>query len=261
MAQRWLLKKFTEFFVEVQRQKQAIAAGKWAFREDDPVPFDPQNPSGRGPNPVWESIAFILRRQAEEARESGASGSQLYREAQYAMAALADELFIVGVKEWPGRDDWHAYPLERALFGTQVAGEDVFQRMDRLLARMDPGERDLAEIYFNILTLGFRGRYAVLGKKRASATSIPPEITEYCTRLHRFFAGRGEEHASRVSPQAYEHTDARTSGGLIPSAAQALILLGLVVAVLWLSSRVLNKMFVSGIVESIEKIERDTEGS
>ena len=133
--------------------------------------------------------------------------------------------------------------------------------MDRLLARMDPGERDLAEIYFNILTLGFRGRHAVLGRKRASATSVPPEITDYCTRLHRFFAGRGEEYSSRVSPQAYEHTDARSTGSLIPSAAQALILLGLVVVVLWVASEALNTMFLSGIRQSVQNINTAVDGS
>ena len=78
-------------------------------------------------------------------------------EAQYVMAALADDVFIH--LNWEGKHAWTSNLLEAALFGSHTAGEKVFEKLDRLLRDRDPADRSLAAVYLNALSLGFRGKY------------------------------------------------------------------------------------------------------
>jgi len=105
---------------------------------------------------VWQQLLTLLERQAFEAGQTGgAFAFEIYREAQYVMAALADEVFLN--LEWEGKATWPL--LESNLFQTHYAGEAVFQRLDRLLQRRDPFYLDLAAVYFMALSLGFKGKY------------------------------------------------------------------------------------------------------
>lgn len=74
------------------------------------------------------------------------------------MAALADEVLLHG-EAWTGREHWLDNLLELSLFGTRVAGERIFQRLDVLLSGRQQHDTDLLSIYLAALSLGFRGRY------------------------------------------------------------------------------------------------------
>lgn len=105
---------------------------------------------------VWQELLTLLERQALEAGQGGgAFAFEIYREAQYVMAALADEVFLN--LHWEGRNSWPL--LEARLFQTHYAGEALFQRLDRLLQRRDPFYTDLAAVYFMALSLDFKGKY------------------------------------------------------------------------------------------------------
>ena len=58
-----------------------------------------------------------------------------------------------------------------------VAGEALFQRIDRLFQQPDGGSRDLAAVYLAVLGLGFEGKFR--------AHDSRGEVTEYRLRLHR----------------------------------------------------------------------------
>ncbi|MGI4859085.1 MAG: DotU family type IV/VI secretion system protein [Janthinobacterium lividum] len=78
-------------------------------------------------------------------------------DARYLKAALADEILLT--RPWAGRESWTQHLLESAVFQTHVAGDAVFERIDRLLADQDPARRRLARLYLFALAMGFEGRY------------------------------------------------------------------------------------------------------
>lgn len=134
----------------------------------------------------------------EAARLGGAYGVALYNEAKYAMAALADETFLhQGL--WAGREAWRDSLVETRLFGTSIAGERLFQRMDALLVHGDPVHTELASVYLMCLTLGFKGRY------RGTNEAV---LEDYRRRL-RDFIGRRLQPVTPDKPifaGAYAHT-------------------------------------------------------
>jgi type VI secretion system protein ImpK len=98
-----------------------------------------------------------LRRNAVQILRAAGKPTDNYFEAQYVMAALADDVFIH--LNWEGKHAWTSNLLEAALFGSHTAGEKVFEKLDRLLRDRDPADRSLAAVYLNALSLGFRGKY------------------------------------------------------------------------------------------------------
>lgn len=105
---------------------------------------------------VWPRLLSMLKQQALDAgRLGGVFAAEVYREAQYVMAALADEVFLH--LDWDGRSSWRL--LESELFHTHAAGEILFERLDLLLRQRDPVYNDLAAIYLMALSLGFQGKY------------------------------------------------------------------------------------------------------
>ncbi len=75
---------------------------------------------------------------------------------QYAFVAIVDETLLY--ESWPAQALWHENPLEYRLFGSRNAGEQVPDRIERLLRDKEPLMCDLAAVYLTCLELGFRGR-------------------------------------------------------------------------------------------------------
>lgn len=166
----FLLDRFRRFYAEVVRLRSRVETARQFHGEVDRLRMmlDSDAPSTAGGiglgvglttaggEGVWTEILALLERQAIEAGQTGgAFAFEMYREAQYVMAALADEIFLTA--DWEGRQSWPL--LESRLFGTQIAGEAVFQRLDKLLQRRDPFYLDLAGVYFMALSLGFQGKF------------------------------------------------------------------------------------------------------
>jgi type VI secretion system protein ImpK len=194
----FLIDKFQQFYAEVLRLRGRVAEGSWVFQGDGNAAA---NEPRESPSSVWRKLVGLLERQSLDAgRDGGDFGLEIYRRAQYAMAALADELFIN--LEWAGRDVWREHLLEAKLFGSHRAGEELFERIDALLRDHDSLYGELARIYLMVLALGFQGKY----RGRSDGDE---EIDSYRRRLFRFIYSRdpqvvrGEE---RVMPQAYAAT-------------------------------------------------------
>ena len=81
---------------------------------------------------------------------------------KYALAAFVDE--IVLRTDWPGRNQWADDPLQLHYFGTYLAGEGFFEKLDALRAQAAARSGALS-IYHQCLQLGFRGKYGRAGEE------------------------------------------------------------------------------------------------
>jgi type VI secretion system protein ImpK len=105
----------------------------------------------------------------------------------YALVALLDEavLSVAGTC----RQYWLARPLQLELFGSNVAGEEFYSRLARLLKNWEQN-KSVIEVYHLCLSLGFEGKYRLSCKEER--VSLMSEIGK------RLGATGGREH--RLSP-------------------------------------------------------------
>lgn len=146
----------------------AVAAARSAGAVIDTPEPPPVMPSA---NPPWPAAEDLIAAQREEGRDrllnlleqqtyqsmalGGSYGITVLREAQYVMAALADEVLLTA--NWPGKAGWRL--LEEELFRSHASGEIFFTRLDALLKQGDAGSAELAMVFFHALSMNFRGKY------------------------------------------------------------------------------------------------------
>ncbi|MBM4440926.1 MAG: DotU family type IV/VI secretion system protein [Candidatus Rokubacteria bacterium] len=235
----FLLARFREFYREVIRLKQMVQGGTWhtAPPPETPAPAAAAAP-GEGTQVaarVWQRLVSILETQALTAgRSTGAYGAELYREAQYVMAALADEVFLN--TEWEGRETWRSNLVEARLFGSHKAGDELFQRLETLLSRRDPVWAEVAKVYLMALALGFRGRFRGLDDGG--------QLDAYRRQLFTFVFQRKPELQTSTRPlfeEAYAHTLTEGRGQRLPTARPWAFVLVAVIAMFLVSSHVVFK--------------------
>ena len=164
---RLILHFFQDLYCEVLRQKEKILSkapvGDEGFSvfgtqhdlasETRVIPFVDQEAEE-----IIRVFQNLLEEQAIEVNyEGGSFAAACYKEAQYIMAALVDEIFL-GLP-WAGRRYWETHLLEERIFGTHVAGENFFNNLEHFLKERDPLKRELGLLYLTALGLGFRGKY------------------------------------------------------------------------------------------------------
>ena len=148
---------------------------------------------------------FLLNQYDYVERHGGGFAVKYYREVQYIMVALTDEVFLN--LDWIGKSEWEDNLLESRIFNTQVAGERLFENIDRFLEVRDAANSDVGVLYIIAIGLGFKGKYKDLNdhgmiqeyrkKLYARVMHDTPYLLE---ERHLFF------------PQAYQNTiDQRTS--------------------------------------------------
>ncbi len=220
---KFLLSQFREFSSELIRAQELVKSGRWVFSVEPGIP--PGGELSRPANPVWQKLLSLLEQQDLTAeRIAGEYGYGLYKEAQYVMAALADEIFVH--MDWEGNEFWTSNLLESRLFSSHVAGEMFFQKLDRLLASRDPAYRDLAPIYLMALSLGFRGKY--WGADDAG------HLDAYRRRLFAFIYQKNPsllEPSKRLFPNAYLYTLEERMGRRLPDVRKWIAALGAAVVV------------------------------
>ena len=125
--------------------------------------------------------------------------AQDYQSACFAVVAWLDEtiLRLTFESNRPLYDEWRRSTLQAALYGTSNAGQEFFDRLDRL----NPGQKQLCEVYFLALSLGFRGKYyddaqenQLIDLRRQCAARLPDPISD----LLDF-----EKRQERVTPEPY----------------------------------------------------------
>jgi type VI secretion system protein ImpK len=174
----FLFSKFRMFYNEIIRlkhQKTELSAGfSTAIMTDSTLDFSPEGVA----DSTSKSLASMLELQAAEAMWMGGEAAERYPEAQYAMAALADDLLLH--MDWEGKFAWPKHALEPKLFKTRAAEVELFRRIDKLLKELpdSASARDLARVYLFVIAAGFKGKYRQFGLTRA--------LAEYRQRLYEY---------------------------------------------------------------------------
>jgi type VI secretion system protein ImpK len=135
---------------------------------------------------VREQIDGFIAEQDRRVR-AGHVSHDSYRLGLFAVLAWVDEIILNS--PWPQRGEWRHLML--TTFGTLNAGKEFFARLESL----PPTARDVKEIYFLCLALGFEGKYA-LGDNRE-------HLRDYRRRLYRDIAAAGDVQRERLFPEAY----------------------------------------------------------
>jgi type IV/VI secretion system ImpK/VasF family protein len=102
---------------------------------------------------VRQEIAALLARQQAAAKRTGMPEID-YQEARFAIIAWADETLLKHTA-WAHHSAWSALPLQLEYYQTRNAGEEFFERLERLR----PEQQAVREIYYVCLGLGFSGQY------------------------------------------------------------------------------------------------------
>jgi len=90
-----------------------------------------------------------------EARSSGIDNEKITK-AKFALVAFLDETIISS--EWNQKEAWLSEPLQIKMFDTFNAGEEFFIYLNDLRQRSSTN-KDILEIYYLCLALGFKGKY------------------------------------------------------------------------------------------------------
>jgi type VI secretion system protein ImpK len=151
----FIIKYFEDFYTEVIRFKKLLLGHTTLTGEEDQDVIPAEVPS---PERIITQLVEMLNNQAKDAaRYGGEFAEKYYTEAQFVMAALADETFLH--MAWSGKQYWENNLVESRLYNTHLSGETFFQRMDAFLKLRDPSRSDIAMIYLLALGLGFKGKY------------------------------------------------------------------------------------------------------
>ena len=192
---------FEDFHVKVLKYLNEVTATlSNSDSAYDEVPGDADAASVAQTQAILNDLYETLERQALLAAQKGGEFAvTYYREAQFVMAALADELFLT--KQWSGKLYWKENLLETRLFGTHDAGDVFFTRLDDFLEKRDALRRDVAEVYLLALGLGFKGKFRDMPDQR--------QLDFYRHELYIFINHseprlyQGQEH---LFANAYSHT-------------------------------------------------------
>ncbi len=204
----FLLKQFHTFYEEVVKQKAAIKT----LEEEHAAlpPEDDENAEVERVHSVQVRLMKILEEQVLESRRQGGEyGVEYYKKAQYVMSALADEVFLN--LPWGGRELWKTSLLEFKFFGTHVAGEMLFEKIEDLLKDRDPALIEIAAVYLMALSMGFKGKF----KDKDDAGLLD----YYRSQLFAFIFNRNTDLASetkKLFPETYDYTLDKSEGKRLP---------------------------------------------
>ena len=114
-----------------------------------------QNTSNLDPKIIYKNLVTKIKDILD--RRKTITFELQVREVIYIMVSLADEIFLN--TPWDGKKYWEDNMLEQHFFGTQIAGERIFDNIEKLIEKNDVESILIAEIYMKSLSLGFRGKY------------------------------------------------------------------------------------------------------
>jgi type VI secretion system protein ImpK len=216
----FLLMSFRGFFAEVVRLREAAVRDPGQLLPTDASAYTPEHGTAQMARAISHRLQHLLEQLALDAgMRSGEYGASVFAEAQYVMAAVADEVFLT--TDWTGREAWLGFLLERSLFKTQIAGEEIFRRIDKLLMMRTGVAAELGSVYFMALGAGFEGQY------RGTAD---PALRDYRQRLYRFIFRRDANRvAGAILPQPYDHIAAPTRATRLPLVQRWALILGVVI--------------------------------
>jgi type VI secretion system protein ImpK len=112
--------------------------------------------SGTEKQPAYDQVRAEIQRlitQSEACAENETISREDYDQARFAVFAWIDEAIMRSA--WDGRMHWQREQLQRVYYHTTDAGEAFFERLNTLGLH----QRDVREIYYLCLAMGFAGQY------------------------------------------------------------------------------------------------------
>jgi type VI secretion system protein ImpK len=106
--------------------------------------------------PPYDKVRADVHRllaQSQESVKRGLVSDEEYREAHFAVCAWVDEAILSS--PWQEKAKWTREQLQRLHYQTTDAGEEFFERLNRL----GPAQTGAREVYYLCLAMGFAGRY------------------------------------------------------------------------------------------------------
>ena len=204
-----LPQQFYDFYTELLRQKEFIRSEEGgSLQEVDQESDDLQAEELKSSRVQKELISLLEQQAIDSGSRGGEYGVAYYREGQYIMAALADEIFLN--MDWEGREEWKANLIETKLFNSHAAGEIFYEKLDNLLKEKDSAFIGVAALFLLALALGFRGKYR--DKDDGGL------LDQYRHKLYVFIFNRNPDllESSKLFPEAYAHTLYEGSGKQFP---------------------------------------------
>jgi type VI secretion system protein ImpK len=165
-----------------------------------------------------KKIEDMLDKFERRARNASIDNEKI-KLAKFALSAFIDESIISS--SWSRKDEWLSEPLQLKLFDTFNAGEEFFTNLDMLRQRTGTN-RDILEIFYLCLTLGFKGKYQL-----QSPENLRRIIDDLNMELHPEMFKAIES----ISPQAKAKDEFVASSGkgipvwVYPAAAVIIIIL------------------------------------
>lgn len=195
-----LLKQLREFVAEVLSLIESMSL---PLVNDD----DPSLQARQLAEEVCERVARMISAKTLDLSHSTSMAARgATDELRYLMAALADELLLT--RDWPGRSRFTDTLIETRLFGSSTAGDQIFQRIDALLAGAGDASPAMAPLYLFAISIGFEGRHRGLNSDQA----LQPLRDALFRLIYRRDAQLGPNLAGHpslsdrvLSPQAYRY--------------------------------------------------------
>lgn len=113
----------------------------------------------KGEDPDVDTVSLDIGRSlTEHARDylSGGYSDDQYETALFAVAAFIDEKMLSA--KWSGKKKWKQDSFQMKYFNTLDAGEIFYDKLSGL-SYVNPADRDIREVYYYCLAMGFRGKY------------------------------------------------------------------------------------------------------
>ena len=132
--------------------------------------------TARHPNPAGlkDAIADGIRKFEAQARAQGLPNEQVVA-GRYILCTFLDE--CAASTPWGGAGAWSAQSLLVQFHNETWGGEKVYQLMSKLAENVD-ANRNLLELLYMVLALGFEGRYRVLDNGRAQLDSVRERLVQ-----------------------------------------------------------------------------------
>lgn len=132
-------------FISVKTRMPDLCADVWNYA------FALRGQSDK-PENVKSRIASLFRALDKQARLAGAEQADV-QQAKFALCAYLDELVMAG----PMANAWT--PLCQEYFGEANAGQGFYTRLESLRHSDETRKRDLLEVYYLCMALGFAGQH------------------------------------------------------------------------------------------------------
>ncbi|MDR1982981.1 MAG: DotU family type IV/VI secretion system protein [Holosporaceae bacterium] len=178
--------------------------------------FDSKKSVEEDPNEInhkdlHKSISSFLKTSLED--EGKLSSIPGMKEVIYVMAAVADEIFLS--MEWAGKKYWEENMLEQLYFESQIAGEEIFNRINKLMLDKQNIAVEIAGIYLRVLSLGFKGKYRGSDNEQADIDAYRNKLFEFIEKNDKsiFLVGH------RLFQKEYTYTIPTIHRKLLPDTA------------------------------------------